>query len=283
MFVCVKSIKGCFQRGSFNKHVNLSLLKDFFPFQSLKNILLLDQRKKRNTVCKNAPIIALDGLWPHFKAGIWTLSYKKHFLNVFQTYNYKHTKSGSKWNMFTYKRWSCFTVVHILSFLHSMTFDLIYGLHMQIQTWHPPLRLCIHAKYYVKSGLTNVLKNANKTKNMHLFSILIANYYMPHKKFYGSSWDHSFRTYQVANLEHRPENICFIKLSCSTEIISMNSLHVIDFKMPIFFPKFIARTNYIVCCSKQENLFNCWHWWTYRISCSNISNFMLESAENDKW
>ena len=57
-----------------------------------------------------------------------------------------------------------------------MTFDLISGLHMQIQTWHPPLRLCKHAKYYVKSGLTNVLKNANKTKNMHLFTIRIANY-----------------------------------------------------------------------------------------------------------
>ena len=57
-----------------------------------------------------------------------------------------------------------------------MTFDLISGLHMQIQTWHPPLWLCTHAKYYVKSGLTNVLKNANKTKNMHLFSIGIANY-----------------------------------------------------------------------------------------------------------
>ena len=57
-----------------------------------------------------------------------------------------------------------------------MTFDLISGLHMQIQTWHPPLWLCTHAKYYVKSGLTNVLKNANQTKNMHLFSIRIANY-----------------------------------------------------------------------------------------------------------
>ena len=57
-----------------------------------------------------------------------------------------------------------------------MTFDLICGLHMQIQTWHLPLRLCIHAKYYVKCGLTNVLKNANKTKNMHLFSIRIADY-----------------------------------------------------------------------------------------------------------
>ena len=59
-----------------------------------------------------------------------------------------------------------------------MTFDLISGLHMQIQTWHPPLWLCTHAKYYVKSGLTNVLKHANKTKNMHLFSIRIANYYL---------------------------------------------------------------------------------------------------------
>ena len=57
-----------------------------------------------------------------------------------------------------------------------MTFDLIFGLHMQFQTWHPPLWLCTHAKYYVKSGLTNVLKNANKTKNMHLFWIRIANY-----------------------------------------------------------------------------------------------------------
>ena len=56
-----------------------------------------------------------------------------------------------------------------------MTFDLIFGLHMQFQTWHPPLWLCTHAKYYVKSGLTNVLKNANKTKNKHLFWIRIAN------------------------------------------------------------------------------------------------------------
>ena len=77
--------------------------------------------------------------------------------------------------MFTYKKISCITVVQIFSFLHSMTFDLISGLHMQIQTWHPPLWLCTHAKYYVKSGLTNVLKNANKTKNMHLFWIRIAN------------------------------------------------------------------------------------------------------------
>ena len=52
-----------------------------------------------------------------------------------------------------------------------MTFDLIYGLHMLIQTWHPPLWSCAHAKYYDTNGLTNVHKNANKTKNMHLFLI----------------------------------------------------------------------------------------------------------------
>ena len=77
--------------------------------------------------------------------------------------------------MFTYKKIWLFNSTYFL-ILHSMTFDLISGLHMQIQTWQPPLRLCIHAKYQVKSGLTNVLKNANKTKNMHLFSIQIANY-----------------------------------------------------------------------------------------------------------
>ena len=56
-----------------------------------------------------------------------------------------------------------------------MTFDLISCLHMQIQTWHLPLWPCTPAKYYVKSGLTNVLKNANKTKNKHLLTIRIAN------------------------------------------------------------------------------------------------------------
>ena len=60
----------------------------------------------------------------------------KYFLSVFMTYNYKHTTCGLKWDI---KRYSCFSVVHFFSCLHSMTFDLIYGLHMQIQTWHPPL------------------------------------------------------------------------------------------------------------------------------------------------
>ena len=36
---------------------------------------------------------------------------------------------------------------------------------MQIHTWHPPLWFCTHhTKYNVKSGLTNILNNANKTK-----------------------------------------------------------------------------------------------------------------------
>ena len=30
-------------------------------------------------------IIELDDLWPHFEVDIWTFSYKKCFLNVFQT------------------------------------------------------------------------------------------------------------------------------------------------------------------------------------------------------
>ena len=78
--------------------------------------------------------------------------------------------------MFLYKKYSCFTVIHIFSFLHSMTFDLISGLRMQIQTWHPPLWFCTHANYYVKSGLTNVLKNLNKANHIHLFFIWIAYY-----------------------------------------------------------------------------------------------------------
>ena len=59
--VClVKSIKGSFQRGSFNdKHVNFSLLKDFYPFLEFKKDLVVGPEKKRKAVCKNAPIIAL--------------------------------------------------------------------------------------------------------------------------------------------------------------------------------------------------------------------------------
>ena len=78
--------------------------------------------------------------------------------------------------MFTYKKMKLFYSSTYFLIFALLTLDLISGLHMQIQTWHPPLWLCTHAKYYVKSGLTNVLENANKTKNMHLFSIRIAHY-----------------------------------------------------------------------------------------------------------
>ena len=95
-----------------------------------------------------------------------------------------------------------------------MTFDLISGLHMQIQTWHPPLWLCTHAKYYVNSDLTNVLKNANKTKNMHLFSILIANY---HRKTLSMA-----KVYIGYNLNAQTHTIngsqpimCFLILDCN--------------------------------------------------------------------
>ena len=97
MFVFVKSIKGCFQRGFFNdKHVNLSLLKDFYPFKSLKRILLLDERKKETQFVKMLQLLHLMTFDPILKLTYEHLVIKKHFLNVFQTYNYKHTKFGSK-------------------------------------------------------------------------------------------------------------------------------------------------------------------------------------------
>ena len=44
----------------------------------------------------------------------------KYFLNVFQTYNYKHTKFGLKWNMFTYKK---------IKLFYSSTYLLIFALN----------------------------------------------------------------------------------------------------------------------------------------------------------
>ena len=83
--------------------------------------------------------------------------------------------------MFTYKKKKLFYSSTYFLIFALNDLDLISGLHIQIQTWHLPLRLCIHAKYYVKSGLTNVLKNANKTKTMHLFSTRIANFKCSHR------------------------------------------------------------------------------------------------------
>ena len=170
MFVFVKSIKGCFQRGSFNdKHVDLSLLKDFYPFSSLKTSCCRTREKKETQFVKMLRLLHLMTFDPILKSAYEHLVIKDFFSIFFRLITI--SIQNLAWNeIFLHiKRLSCFPVVHIFSFLHSMTFDLISGLHMQIQTWHPPLWLCKHAKYYVKSGLTNVLKNANKTKNMHLF------------------------------------------------------------------------------------------------------------------
>ena len=48
------------------------------------------------------------------------LAVKKHFLNVFQTYNYKRTKFGLKWNMFIYKK---------IKLFYSSTYFLIFALN----------------------------------------------------------------------------------------------------------------------------------------------------------
>ena len=95
MFVFVKSIKGSFQRRFFNdKHVNLSLLKDFFPFKSLKSILLLDQRKKKETqFVKMLRLLHLMTFDPNLKSTYEHLVIKT-FFQCLQTYNYKHTKFG---------------------------------------------------------------------------------------------------------------------------------------------------------------------------------------------
>ena len=45
---------------------------------------------------------------PILKSTYEHLVIKKHFLNVFQTYNYKHAQFGLKWNMFTYKKMNLF-------------------------------------------------------------------------------------------------------------------------------------------------------------------------------
>ena len=77
----------------------------------------------------------------------------------------------------------CLNIKKIKLF-YSSTYFLIFALNDLWPNFWPSYAnsdlastpmFCTHAKYCVKSGLTNVLKNANKTKNMHLFSIRIAN------------------------------------------------------------------------------------------------------------
>ena len=84
MFVFVKSIKGCFQRGSFNiKHIYLSLLKDFYPFQSLKSILLLDQSKKETQIVKMLRLLHLMTFDPFLKSTFEHYFFKKNIFSMF--------------------------------------------------------------------------------------------------------------------------------------------------------------------------------------------------------
>ena len=57
---------------------------------------------------------------PILKSTYEHLVIKKHFLNVFQTYNYKHSKFGLMWNMFTYKK---------IKLFYSRTYFLIFALN----------------------------------------------------------------------------------------------------------------------------------------------------------
>ena len=57
---------------------------------------------------------------PILKSTYEHFSYKKHFVNVFQTYNYKHTKFGLKWYIFTYEK---------IKLFYSSTYFLIFALN----------------------------------------------------------------------------------------------------------------------------------------------------------
>ena len=83
MFVFVKSIKRCFKGGFFNnKRVNLSLLKDFYLFKSLKSILLLDQRKKETQFVKMLRLLHLMTFDPILKSTYEHLV-KKNIFSMF--------------------------------------------------------------------------------------------------------------------------------------------------------------------------------------------------------
>ena len=80
--------------------------------------------------------------------------------------------------MFTYEKIKLFySSIYFPIFALNDLWPIFWPSYANTDLASTPMALyTIHARYYVKSGLTNVLKNANKTKNMHLFSIRIANY-----------------------------------------------------------------------------------------------------------
>ena len=51
-----------------DKHINLRLLKDFYPFKSLRSILLLDKRKKETQFVKMLRLLHLMTFDPILKS-----------------------------------------------------------------------------------------------------------------------------------------------------------------------------------------------------------------------
>ena len=85
MFVFVKSIKGCFQRDSFNnKHVNLSLLKDFYPFLQFKKHLVVGPDKKETEFVKVLRLLHLMTFDPILKSTYEHLVTKNIFTMFFR-------------------------------------------------------------------------------------------------------------------------------------------------------------------------------------------------------
>ena len=85
MFVFVKSIKGCFQRGSFNgKHVNLSLLKDFYPFLEIKKHLVVGPEIKETEFVKMLRLFHMMTFDPILKPTYENLVIKNIFSMFFR-------------------------------------------------------------------------------------------------------------------------------------------------------------------------------------------------------
>ena len=85
MFVFVKSIKGCFQRGSFNnKHVNLSLLNDIYPLLEFKKHLVGPEKKKETEFVKMLRLLHLMTFDPFLKSTYEHLVIKNIFSMFFR-------------------------------------------------------------------------------------------------------------------------------------------------------------------------------------------------------
>ena len=85
MFVYAKSIKGCFQRGSFNdKHHNLSLLKDFYFLEFKKHLVVGPEKKKETQFVKMLRLLHLMTFDPILKSKYEHLVIKKNFSMFFR-------------------------------------------------------------------------------------------------------------------------------------------------------------------------------------------------------